>query len=144
MLDAGCGVGHVALHMVKVYVWHITGIDIIDHHIAKAARNIARSGVLKSAFTVQKMNYRHLESLPEESFDGAYTMETFVHATDPEAVLAGFYRIHARVVASPCSNTATRRSTRPRPRSWSPRCAQSTAGVQCRPTIVPRRASSRR
>lgn len=93
VLDAGCGVGHVALRMVKVYGWRITGIDIIDHHIVKANRNISRSGIPKGAFTVQKMDYHHLESLPDESLDGAYTMETFVHATDPETVLAGVYRI---------------------------------------------------
>lgn len=39
------------------------------------------------------MDYHHLEPLGSESFDGVYTMETFVHATDPEGVLAGFYRV---------------------------------------------------
>ncbi|KAK0741968.1 hypothetical protein B0T21DRAFT_408824 [Apiosordaria backusii] len=31
--------------------------------------------------------------MPGESLDGMYTMETFVHATEPEAVLAGFYGV---------------------------------------------------
>jgi len=43
------------------------------------------------------MDYHHLESLPPSSFEGVYTMETFVHATDPEAVLAGFFRPGGRV-----------------------------------------------
>ncbi|KAK3370842.1 S-adenosyl-L-methionine-dependent methyltransferase [Lasiosphaeria ovina] len=93
VLDAGCGVGHVALRMAQVHGLRISGIDIIDHHITKARRNIKRSGLLNNAITVRKMDYHHLESLPDESLDGAYTMETFVHATDPEAVLAGFYRL---------------------------------------------------
>ena len=39
------------------------------------------------------MDYHHLEAIPSASLDGAYTVETLVHATDPEAVLAGFFRV---------------------------------------------------
>ncbi|KAL3483051.1 S-adenosyl-L-methionine-dependent methyltransferase [Aspergillus germanicus] len=45
---------------------------------------------------VQKMDYHHLEGVAAEIFDGVYTSETFVHATDPEAVLAVFFRILKR------------------------------------------------
>ncbi|KAM7213778.1 S-adenosyl-L-methionine-dependent methyltransferase [Rhypophila decipiens] len=94
VLDAGCGVGHVALRMVQAHGLRITGIDIIDHHIAKARRNVSRAKLPDpSSLTVQKMDYHHLEAIPSGSLDGAYTMETFVHATDPEAVLAGFFRV---------------------------------------------------
>jgi sterol 24-C-methyltransferase len=93
VLDAGCGVGHVALHLAKEYGLEVNGIDVIDHHIAKAQRNIASSGLPEGTVTVQKMDYHHLEPLNSGSFDGAYTMETFVHATNPEAVLAGFFRV---------------------------------------------------
>ncbi len=92
VVDAGCGVGHVALYMARKGL-RITGIDLIDHHIAKAKRNVARSGLPSGQVTVQKMDYHHLESIPSESQDGLYTMETFVYATDPEAAVAGFYRI---------------------------------------------------
>ncbi|KAK3320366.1 S-adenosyl-L-methionine-dependent methyltransferase [Cercophora scortea] len=93
VLDAGCGVGHVAIRMANTHGLRITGIDVVDHHITKARRNIARSGLPDGTITVQKMDYHHLESLAPESLDGAYTMETFVHATDPAAVLAGFHRL---------------------------------------------------
>ncbi|KAK4182519.1 S-adenosyl-L-methionine-dependent methyltransferase [Podospora australis] len=96
ILDAGCGVGHVALHLAKKHGMRITGIDVMDHHIAKARRNIAKAiskDLPPGTITVQKMDYHHLESIPDASLDGAYTMETFVHATDPKAVLAGFYRV---------------------------------------------------
>ncbi|KAK4661308.1 uncharacterized protein QC763_703470 [Podospora pseudopauciseta] len=93
VLDAGCGVGHVALHMAKAHGLRISGIDVVDHHIAKARCNIGRSGLPEGTVTVRKMDYHHLEKLPDESLDGVYTMETFVHATDPKVVLAGFYRI---------------------------------------------------
>ncbi|KAK3370845.1 S-adenosyl-L-methionine-dependent methyltransferase [Lasiosphaeria ovina] len=92
VLDAGCGVGHVALHMARRGL-RITGIDVVEHHIAKARQNVARSALPPGQVTVQKMDYHHLESVADGSLDGAYTMETFVHATDPEAVLAGFHRI---------------------------------------------------
>ncbi|KAL2134967.1 hypothetical protein VTI74DRAFT_10194 [Chaetomium olivicolor] len=92
VIDAGCGVGHVALYMAGRGL-RITGVDLIDHHIAKAKKNIARSRLPPEQVTVQKMDYHHLESIPDQSHDGIYTMETFVHATEPEMALAGFHRI---------------------------------------------------
>jgi len=93
VLDAGCGVGHVALRLAQSHGLRVSAIDIIDHHIAKARRNIARAGLPAGTVQVRKMDYHHLESLPDSSLDGAYTMETFVHATDPEAVIRGFHRL---------------------------------------------------
>jgi len=93
VLDAGCGVGHVAITLARQGGLRITGIDIIDHHLAKAQRNIAASGLPPGQVTAQKMDYHHLELLESEPFDGIYTMETFVHATEPETVLGEFYRV---------------------------------------------------
>ncbi|RAH64381.1 SAM-dependent methyltransferase [Aspergillus aculeatinus CBS 121060] len=92
VLDAGCGVGHVAIHLATKYGYRIKGIDIIPHHLEKAKRNIVKSGLPDTQVTVQRMDYHHLESLGSDAFDGIYTMETFVHATEPEAVLAGFFK----------------------------------------------------
>jgi sterol 24-C-methyltransferase len=91
VLDAGCGVGHVAIYMAK-HGLNVTGIDVVDRHIARASRNIKRAG-LESRVAVQKMDYHHLDAIEDASKEGIYTMETFVHATDPAAVLAGFFRI---------------------------------------------------
>ncbi|KAI9676468.1 MAG: hypothetical protein M1817_000625 [Caeruleum heppii] len=91
VLDAGCGVGHVALHMARKGL-RVQGIDVVDHHIQKAQRNIQTHG-LEEAVTIRKMDYHNLEQLSSASFDGIYTMETFVHATDPEKVLRGFRRL---------------------------------------------------
>lgn len=93
VLDAGCGVCHVAIHLATKYGLRIQGIDVIEHHMKKARRNIARANLRNNEVSVALMDYHHLERLDSESLDGVYTMETFVHATDPEAVLAGFYRI---------------------------------------------------
>ncbi|KAK0613072.1 methyltransferase type 11 [Bombardia bombarda] len=75
VIDAGCGVGHVAIYMAKRGL-RVTAFDFVENHV-----------------TVQRMDYHHLESIPDESYDGVYTCETFVHANNLEAVLAGFYRI---------------------------------------------------
>ncbi|KAF7587947.1 hypothetical protein BBP40_006486 [Aspergillus hancockii] len=93
VLDAGCGVGHVAIHLATKHGFRIQGIDIVQHHLEKARRNIARFALPKNQVTVQKTDYHHLKSLEGQTFDGIYTMETFVHATDPKAVLAGFFHV---------------------------------------------------
>ncbi|KAL3434211.1 S-adenosyl-L-methionine-dependent methyltransferase [Aspergillus tetrazonus] len=64
VLDAGCGIGHVALQLAS-----------------------------KHGLRVEEMDYHHLENFEAETFDGIYTMETFFHATEPEAVLAGVFSI---------------------------------------------------
>lgn len=93
VLDAGCGVGHVALYMAKRGL-KVTAIDVTDHHLAKARRNITRAGKeMSSRISVTKMDFHHLESIKSNSHDGVYTMETFVHATDPEQVAQQFYRV---------------------------------------------------
>jgi ubiquinone/menaquinone biosynthesis C-methylase UbiE len=94
VLDAGCGVGHVALRMARKHGLRVTAIDIIDHHVVKAKANIARATDLpKGMVTAQQMDYHYLEPFKDETFDGIYTMETFVHARDPAAVLAHFFRL---------------------------------------------------
>jgi len=92
ILDAGCGFAHVALYMAQ-HGMRVTAIDIIDHHVTKARRNVMRAGLSKEQVTVQKMDYHHLESIPSNSHDGVYTMQAMGHATDPETALAGFFRI---------------------------------------------------
>ncbi|KAI1338889.1 S-adenosyl-L-methionine-dependent methyltransferase [Xylariaceae sp. FL0016] len=93
VLDAGCGVGHVALRMARVHGLHVEAIDIVDHHVAKATKNFRRSGLPEDKLRARRMDYHHLDSFSDHSLDGIYTMETFVHATDPKAVLSGFYRL---------------------------------------------------
>lgn len=97
VLDAGCGVGHVALYMAEQGGLRVKAIDIVEHHVTKAQRNIRRAEgkarLTPGQVTAQKMDYHHLESIADGSMDGVYTMETLVHATDPEAVVQGFKRI---------------------------------------------------
>lgn len=75
------------------YGLRIQGIDIVDHHIAKSRRNITRYGLSENQVTVRKMDYHHLDSFADGSFDGVYTMETFVHVIEPHVVLRNFFRV---------------------------------------------------
>lgn len=93
VLDAGCGVGHVAIHMVRKFGLRLKCIDVIQHHVEKARRNVKAAKLPEGTITIQRGDYHNLSNIKEGSLDGIYTMETFVHATDPEAVLAGFYRL---------------------------------------------------
>ena len=91
VLDAGCGAGHVAMHLARKGL-RIFAIDIVGRDVQLAQEAIRRNG-LEHAVSAHVMDYQHLESLPDASFDGVYTMETLVHAPDPETVVAGFFRI---------------------------------------------------
>jgi sterol 24-C-methyltransferase len=91
VLDAGCGAGLVALHLAKRGL-RVSCIDVVDRHIGWAKKNVHSHG-FDDTITVRKMDYHHLDGFTEGTFDGIYTMETFVHATDPEQALREFFRV---------------------------------------------------
>ncbi|KAK9323841.1 S-adenosyl-L-methionine-dependent methyltransferase [Lipomyces orientalis] len=91
VLDAGCGIGHVAIYMARKGL-RVQAIDVVNRHLHKAQRNIKAQG-LEDRITVRKMDYHHLDGFTDGSLDGVYTMETFVHATDPEGVAKEFFRV---------------------------------------------------
>ena len=90
VLDAGCGIGHVAIHLARKGL-RVRGVDIVDRHIAKAQNNIKKEGLDKK-IRIDKMDYHHLE-FADSTFDGLFTMETFVHSTNPERALREFFRV---------------------------------------------------
>ena len=91
VLDAGCGVGHVAMHLARKGL-RVSGIDVVSNHVKWARAEIQASGLEKQV-SVRLMDYHHLDGLPDASFNGVYTMETLVHATDPETALGEFFRV---------------------------------------------------
>ena len=91
VLDAGCGVGDVARTMAGKYKLRVTGIDILDFNLAEARARSAQAGLTERT-TFLDGDYHNLQ-FPDETFDGVYTMETFVHAADPERALAEFLRV---------------------------------------------------
>jgi sterol 24-C-methyltransferase len=90
VLDAGCGYGFVAMHMAKRGL-KVEAIDIVERHAARAQRNVHFHG-LDDRIHVQSGDYHDLSRFKDGQFDGAYTMETLVHAIQPEKVLGEFYR----------------------------------------------------
>jgi cyclopropane fatty-acyl-phospholipid synthase-like methyltransferase len=90
-LDAGCGVGDVALTLASGHGLRIIGIDILDFNLDEAQERAQKRG-LSQLVEFRNMSYSHLE-FPTEHFDGVYTMETLVHADDAEGVLREFWRV---------------------------------------------------
>ncbi|KAE8872195.1 hypothetical protein PTNB73_03654 [Pyrenophora teres f. teres] len=91
VLDAGAGSGYVAMTMAR-HGLNVQAIDITPHHVADAKKNVVKYG-LQDRIKVDYANYHDLSQFPDESFDGIYTMETFVHADDPIKVLNNFKRL---------------------------------------------------
>lgn len=48
----------------------VHAIDVVEHHVAKARRNVARAGL---PVTVRRADYHNLDFIPDESLDGVYT-----------------------------------------------------------------------
>jgi ubiquinone/menaquinone biosynthesis C-methylase UbiE len=90
VLDAGCGIGHVAIHLAKKGL-RIHCVDLVDRHIQRAKSNIAGAG-LDHVITVRKGNFQDL-NFSSDTLDGVYTMETLVHTTDPAKALEEFFRV---------------------------------------------------
>ncbi|MFI0262408.1 class I SAM-dependent methyltransferase [Streptomyces sp. NPDC017056] len=91
VLDAGCGVGDVAGHLAGRFGLRIHGVDLLDFHVATAARRARRRG-LGHLLSFSRGDYA-APAFPEESFDAVYTMETLVHAAEAETALRQFHRV---------------------------------------------------
>lgn len=90
VLDAGCGMGAVSRTIAKKYEYAVTGIDILDFNLTEARKKAQQAPTLQLQY--KKMDYHALD-FADQTFDGAYTMETFVHAHDPEKVLQELHRV---------------------------------------------------
>ncbi|KAL8643926.1 MAG: hypothetical protein Q9226_008035, partial [Calogaya cf. arnoldii] len=91
ILDAGCGDCHVALHFARKGL-RVQGIDIVANHVRRARQEI-KAQKMEDMVSARVADYHHLDWVPDMSLDGVCTMETFVHAREPEQVLGEFFRI---------------------------------------------------
>ncbi|KAK5207149.1 hypothetical protein LTR20_006203 [Exophiala xenobiotica] len=91
VLDAGAGSGYVAMHMAEKGLT-VQAIDITPLHVEDAEKNIKTRG-LEGNISVRLGDYHDLTDFADGSFDGIYTMETFVHADDPLKVLRNLRRL---------------------------------------------------
>ncbi|KKS96041.1 MAG: An16g00300, 2-heptaprenyl-1,4-naphthoquinone methyltransferase [Candidatus Gottesmanbacteria bacterium GW2011_GWA2_43_14] len=88
VLDAGCGEGHVAIHLARKYGYRMTGIDFIDNSI-KIARKKAEKAKMGPAVNFIQGDYTRY-NFPENHFDAIYTMETLVHVANYKKALGKF------------------------------------------------------
>jgi len=91
LLDAGCGEGGVATYLASKYQFQIRGIDLLDFSIENANEKRARLG-LEKRVEFRIGDYENMD-FPDGMFDGVYTMETLVHATDHQKTLREFHRV---------------------------------------------------
>lgn len=118
VLDAGCGVGDTARTIARVSGAHVTGIDGIEPDVAIARQRSARAGGPGGRTRFLLADY-HALPFADGSFDGVYTMESFVHSPDPRQGLAEFFRVlrpGGKLVMSEYSSTPQTHLL-PRPRS---------------------------
>ena len=91
VLDGGSGEGLVAIELARVFGLRVTGVDLITRNLVRSRAN-ARRERLGQAVEFVRADY---SSLPfaDAHFDGAYTMETLVHAANASTVLREFHRV---------------------------------------------------
>lgn len=90
VLDAGCGEGFVAQRMAERFHLRVLGVDLHTPSITLAQRS-AQARPNRDITFVQG-DYARLP-FASASFDGAYTMETLVHAADPIVALKEINRV---------------------------------------------------
>ncbi len=92
VLDAGCGMGIVSHNLARWYGYNITGIDILDFNLETAQAQAGRPENKELQLEYLEMDYHEL-AFADQTFDGAYTTETFVHAGNPKRVLKELHRV---------------------------------------------------
>ncbi|KIW09842.1 hypothetical protein PV08_11943 [Exophiala spinifera] len=90
VLDAGTGNGDVAIFMARKGL-KVKAIDLLPMHVGWARENVKRKH-LGDQIEVSCGNYEQLK-FDDDTFDGAYTMETLVHASEPQQAMREFYRV---------------------------------------------------
>lgn len=113
VLDAGCGVGDVARTVARETGAHVTGIDGIESDVARARKRSAQQRDTRGGTRFLVADY-HALPFAKDSFDGLYTMESFVHSAAPETALAEFHRVlrpGSRLVMFEYSSTPPQRLT---------------------------------
>lgn len=91
VLDAGCGQGDAALRLRTRFGLDVDGVDLLEFNLRRARSRAARLGLAGSP-RFSRQDYSDL-SFPDETFDGAYTLETLVHAFDHRRALAELRRV---------------------------------------------------
>ncbi len=89
VLDVGCGEGAVA-EAVAQAGGIVTGIDLVPDSIDRAVARFRARPPLSATFGLGDF---HRLPFEDEVFERCYSMETLVHAQDPDAVLRELFRV---------------------------------------------------
>jgi cyclopropane fatty-acyl-phospholipid synthase-like methyltransferase len=91
VLDVGCGTGGPALRLARTTGASVLGVTISRWQVSEAALRAAAAGL---DGTVQ-FAYADVGDMPfpDDSFDGAMSLETLVHITDKSAALRELRRV---------------------------------------------------
>lgn len=92
VLDVGCGVGGIALHLIERHgAAKVTGFDIEKPVIETARRHAAEKGLSDRTVFVQAPPGR----LPfdDDSFDAVFSKDALVHVSDKEAIFSEIFRV---------------------------------------------------
>ncbi len=91
VLDVGCGVGGPMMNIAKATGCEITGITICDYQISKGKKYVEEAGLSHLC------HFLHGDfmgtTLPSESFDAIFALETTCHATDKTVCFTEMYRL---------------------------------------------------
>jgi sterol 24-C-methyltransferase len=91
ILDAGCGEGATTLRLADKFGFQVEGIDILDFNIERANKRLGTVAE-KQPVHFQRASYQALP-FAAASFDGIFTLETLVHALEPDKALKEFHRV---------------------------------------------------
>ena len=92
LLDAGCGEGYVAMHLVQRRRMRVHRIEVIDRQVLGTPRDIMDRRFEESVM-VEELDYYNLDRLGKDTFDNVFTMESLCHPFEPERVFAEFFRV---------------------------------------------------
>jgi len=91
VLDVGCGVGGFAIWAAQRFGCRVTGLTVCTEH-ARLARELAEKRNVEDRCRFSVMNMDEL-GFTAGSFDAIINQDTFCHAADKSAYLAGVHRL---------------------------------------------------
>jgi SAM-dependent methyltransferase len=92
VLEVGFGSGRYALHLAEVFGCSITGLDINVAGVATADR-LARQGGLQARVSFRQHNVSERLPFAGNSFDAAFSNDSFCHVPDRLSLLRELYRV---------------------------------------------------
>ncbi|MEW5850577.1 MAG: methyltransferase domain-containing protein [Myxococcota bacterium] len=91
VLDAGCGIGGMALKLARQHGVQVTGVNICESQLEQARTLAAREG-LQDRVSFQNADYNHLP-FPDATFDVVTMVESLIYTPDKAPPLREMCRV---------------------------------------------------